>query len=151
MTDLPVESNPRLAPVRAMIAVLPENAAAEIARALHANLNAPPTAADYRVKELGFLARLLDEKPQPPDRLPYIARKLYEARRATDAAFAPPAARLQERFGSWSRACHAAWGLLEDGRCWAPGDPGLDPTGNATRRTTALKKRSRACADVRVR
>jgi hypothetical protein len=128
MTERPGDLEAGLAPVRAMIAVLPAEAVAEIGRALHGKLNAPPTAAEHRVSELSFLARLLDEQPQHPDRLPYISRKQYEARRATDSAVAPPAARLQERFGSWSRACHAAWGLLEDGRCWAAGDPWPRPT-----------------------
>lgn len=110
-----------------MIALLPPEAAAEVLRALYAKLNAPPTAAELRVKDLGFLARLLDEQPQHPDRLPHVSRKLYDARRAADPGPVPGSARLQERFGSWPRACHAAWGLLNDGRSWGPGEPWARP------------------------
>jgi hypothetical protein len=111
----------RLVPLLAMIERLPQDARAEIGRALHAKLNAPPTAAERRVKDLRFLAQLLDERPQHPEGLPYIPRTLYDERRGLDPSAAPPSARLQERFGSWQRACHAAWGLLEDGRSWGPG------------------------------
>lgn len=110
------DAHPELAPLRAMISGLPAAALEEVARALHARLNAPPTAAERRVRELGYLARLLDERPQPPERLPYIPRNVYDERRATEKADAPTSARLQERFGSWAHACHAAWGLKPDGR-----------------------------------
>lgn len=119
-------SEPRpdpLAPVRAMIEALPAEAVEEVGRALHARLNAPITAAERRVKELLFLTRLLEEQPQPPDRLPYIPRKLYDQRRVTDAPDAPLSARLHERFGSWIRACHAAWGLRDDGRSFGEAQP----------------------------
>lgn len=87
-----------------------------LARALHQQLNAPTSAAESRVAELGFLARLLEEELQPPDRLPYVDRKVYSERRPREAPAAPSAQWLCERFGSWRRACFAAWGLLEDGR-----------------------------------
>jgi len=110
-----------------MIGTLPPPAVAEIGRALHGKLNAPPTAAERRVKMLDLLARVLDEEPQYPDRLPVIPRKVYDARRSENPSFGPPSARLQERFGSWARACHAAWGLLEDGRSWGKGEPWSRP------------------------
>lgn len=116
-------SHPVLAPLIAMINLLPPAAVAEVGRALHAKLNAPPTAAERRGADLGFLARLLDEKPQHPDQLPYIPRMMYDARRARNQSAGPPSARLQEKFGSWARACHAAWGLLPDGRSWGRGEP----------------------------
>lgn len=106
-----------------MIDTLPPAALAELGRALHAKLNTPPTAAERRSKTLGLLARVLDEKPQYPDRLPFIPRKIYDARRSDDPSLGPPSARLQEQFGSWARACHAAWGLLLDGRSWGRGEP----------------------------
>jgi len=111
-----------------MIALLPPAAASEVRRALHAKLNAPPAAAELRVRELGFLMRLLEERPQYPERLPSMSRKLYDARRTQNPTAAPPSARLQERYGSWIRACYAAWGLLEDGRSWGPGEPWSKPT-----------------------
>lgn len=67
------------------------------------------------------MADLLDEHVQPPSRLPYVSRKLYDQRRPTQAPDAPLSARLQEKFGSWPRVCHAAWGLLEDGRSFGLG------------------------------
>jgi hypothetical protein len=105
-----------LAPLRAMIAELPQAAVIEIARALHARLHPGPTAANRRVKELGFLGQLLNEVPQPPDRLPHISRQLYDSRREASGFKGPASTGLTERYGSWSVACRAAWGLLEDGR-----------------------------------
>lgn len=105
-----------LTPILAMIERLPAGAIDEVRRALRAKLNTPPTAAERRINELRFLAQLLDEQPQPPGRAPYVARKLYDKRRAAEGSEPPPSGRLQRRFGSWARACQAAWGLLEDGR-----------------------------------
>lgn len=99
-----------------MVERLPPDALDEVRRALRAKLNAPPTAAERRVDELRFLAQLLDELPQPPDRPPYVARKVYDQRRALEAQEAPPSGRLQRRYGTWVSACAAAWGLREDGR-----------------------------------
>jgi hypothetical protein len=117
------QSDDPLVPVRAMIRRLPPEAVRAVGRALHAKLNAPPTPAERRVKMLAFLARLLEERPQYPECLPYVARREYDARRAEDPSLGPPSARLQEQFGSWARACHAGRGLLEDGRSWGPGEP----------------------------
>lgn len=135
-------TDPRLVPLRTMIALLPAQATAEVRRALHSRLNAPPTAAESRVEELRFLTLLLEEQPQQPGRLPAVPRKLYDARRAAHRGKAPPSARLQQKFGSWSRACNAAWGLHEDGRSWGPGEPWARP--GATRRITHERKLSRA-------
>ena len=84
-------------------------------RAVHQHLNAPEAASKRRWRELGFLATLLDKVPQPPDALPHIERQVYERRRATEAPEAPRGAWLCERYGSWKRACYAAWGVLRDG------------------------------------
>jgi hypothetical protein len=97
-------------------------------RAVHQHLNAPEAASERRWRELGFLATLLDEVPQPPETLPYIERHVYEKRRPTEAPEAPRAAWLCERYGSWKRACYAAWGLLDDGsRRWGSYEPRLPP------------------------
>ena len=92
--------------------------------------NRPPTAAERRVSELGFLARLLDERPQSPERLPYVDRKIYDERRKTDAPMAPSSARLQVRFGSWPRVCPTPLSVflrtvaqLDQGKPWAQRPP----------------------------
>jgi hypothetical protein len=87
-----------LAPLIAMVKLLRPEAIWELAHALHAKQNAPPTPAERRVKMLGLLMRVLEEQPQPPDRLPYVARKRYDAVRATNPSLGPPSAKLQEQF-----------------------------------------------------
>jgi hypothetical protein len=116
-------SDDHLAPIRAMLATLDDDRRTTLARAFHQHLNALLPASERRVAELGFLARLLGEQLQDPDHLPYIARKLYDVRRSANPSLGPSSAALQKRFGSWARACHAAWGLLDDGRSWGPGQP----------------------------
>lgn len=102
---------------------LDDDAAKTLAWALHAQLNAPASAAERRVAELGFLTRLLDEVPHDPDGLPLIPREHYEKRQPIEAPDAPKAARLVERYKSWKRACWAAWGLQADGRSTLGGMP----------------------------
>lgn len=144
---MPEPHSDPLAPLRAMTNRLPIEAVEELGRALHARLNAPPTAAERRVKELRFLARLLDEQPQPLERLPYVLRAHYDERRAADAPEAPSSARLQKRFGSWPRACHAAWGLRDDGRWFGEGQPWPRPTRRPKHFTVEEAKASvRQCA-----
>src|SRR4051812_709019 len=106
--------NPDLAPLRAMLNRLNPASKQEFTRRLHARVHAPKAAAERRLADLGYLAGLLDERPQPPERLPYIERKIYDQRRPLEAPEAPLTARLTERYGSWERACYAAWGLLDD-------------------------------------
>ena len=112
-----------LRPIRAMLALLAEADRETFARALHQHVHAPASAAERRVRELGFLAQLLDEQPQPPERLPFVERKHYDQRRKTEAPDAPTSAWLVERFGSWKRVCWAAWSLLPDGRKPMGGTP----------------------------
>src|SRR4051794_10955654 len=106
-----------------MIAQLPAEAVEEVGRALHAKLNAPPTARERRGEELFFLMKVLETRAQRPERLPYVPRKEYDARRRAEAADVPPSARLQEKYGTWQRACYAAWGLLADGRSFGEAQP----------------------------
>ena len=132
-----------------MMALLPREAVAELGRALHAKLNAPPTPAERRVNGLGFLARVLDERLQHPEQLPYVPRGLYDLRRAGNPSPAPPSARLQEKFGSWARACHAACGLLEDGRSWGPGEPWAKPARNPNKyKPTEAEASVRKCTEA---
>jgi hypothetical protein len=113
----------RLAPVHVMLSMLPFEQKESLARRLHDQLFAPAGARERRVSELGFLAALLDQTPQPPERLPVIERQDYEARREAERPTATRAALLVERYGSWRRACWAAWGLLADGRKAMGGSP----------------------------
>lgn len=110
--------HPELQPLRAMTARLAPMALAELAAALHARIYQPELARTRRLKELGPLARLLDTHLQPPERRPYVERKIYEA--TYDVEGAPAAALLVEHYGSWKRACYAAWTLHEDGS-WTEG------------------------------
>lgn len=115
-------TDPAFAPLLAMLDHLSPTGIGELARALHAKLNTPPTAAERRVDELGSLARVLEERPQYPEVLPYIPRNYYDQRRL-ETGIGALSARLVERYGSWPRACHAAWGLLQDGRRFGTGQP----------------------------
>jgi hypothetical protein len=108
---------PELAPLRAMLAVLPKELREEFAMTLYRVVNAPPPAGKGRVLELHFLARLLDERPQPPETLPYVERTEYDARRRAESeSAAPSSSRLVKRYGSWQLACYAAFGIRDDGR-----------------------------------
>lgn len=118
-----MHDDPRIVTLRAMLFLLPLEQKELLARRLHDQLYRPATAREHRLAELGYLAWLLDETPQPPDRLPLIERRSYEARRFRDCPTAPRAAALVHRYGSWSRACWAAWGLLPDGRNAWGGQP----------------------------
>jgi hypothetical protein len=112
-----------LAPISAMIEVLDHERRETLAGALHQHVHAPPTAAERRVAFLGLLARLLNEHPQPPERIPYVERQQYDERRAAETSDAPSSERLVERFGSWKRVCWAAWLLQPDGRKATGGTP----------------------------
>jgi hypothetical protein len=141
-------NRPHLAPIRAMLAQLSHDDKRTLAAALHQHLFAPPPAAELRVRELGLLARLLDEEPQDPERLPYVERRRYDERRARDQSEAPASARLVERFGTWQRACRSAWGLLPDGRSSMGGSP--YPRRHAHRRRPAKYTEAEAIASVRL-
>lgn len=116
------DANNHLAPIRAMVEVLDPGSREALARALHQHVHAPRSPVERRLAELGPLARLLDEQPQPPERLPYIQRKAYDQRRAQRGA-GPSSEWLTDRYGSWQRACWAAWTLLRDGRKPLGGPP----------------------------
>lgn len=129
-----------------MIDKLPAESIEELARSLHARLNPPPSAAERRVRELGFLAQLLDELPQYPGQMPYVARRVYDERRKLNEPSAPPSARLQERFGSWARACNAAWGLRGDGRSIGDRDAWARPRRGEPYRLDEAEASIRLCA-----
>lgn len=120
MTASSVSEPDPLRIVSAMIEMSSAAALQEVALLLHAKLHTPALARERRVAELGFLATLLAEVPQPPEELPYIERQHYDERRAKASSPSPLSARLTERYTSWKRACYAAWTLLDDGR-WTEG------------------------------
>jgi hypothetical protein len=143
-----VVADPRLTPLLAMLNRLPDELLAELARNLHAKLNLPASPAERRANELGFLSRLLDELPQYPGRLPYVERKIYDERRKVCHAGAPSSSRLQERFGSWPRACRAAWGLHPDGRSIGDRDPWARPRRGVPYTVEEAEASVRLCAEA---
>jgi len=52
-----------------------------------------------------------------------VTAESYDGQRARLAPGAPSAETLARRYGSWKRACYAAYGLRIDGSKNAPGDP----------------------------
>ena len=136
-----------------MIELAPEEALHDVALALHARLNAPATAAERRVADLGLLAALLDEQPQDPDYLPRVKQEDYDEKRIQTGSSAPSAETLARRFGTWSRACVAAWTLQIDGTRGEAGAnpwPGPFPGKRATAPYTRAECVSsiRACTDA---
>jgi hypothetical protein len=140
--------NAFLAPTRALLGHLSSAGVREIGRALHAKLNAPPTPAERRIAELRYLTALLEEVPQYPGRPPYVPRTVYDQRRTEGVRHAPPSARLTERYGSWPRACRAAWGLLQDGRYWGDDQPWPHVGGGTVYTHDEVAAGVRECADV---
>jgi hypothetical protein len=119
----PYDRSDPLRSIRAMIAEAKQDALREVGLALHARLNAPETAIRRRVAELGFLANSLEEHPQDPNRLPSLNQDVYDETRKRLAPKAPSSEILAKRYGSWKRACYAAYGLRIDGSKCAPGNP----------------------------
>lgn len=101
--------------IRAMIDAAPIDAVQEIARGLQDRLYQPQSAAACRVAELGLLAYCLAEQPQDPWLGPQVTADYYDEQRALRATDAPSAETLARRYGSWKRACYAAYGLRIDG------------------------------------
>jgi hypothetical protein len=108
-----------------MIQAIGRPARAEVARALRLSLYPAASAVDRRRHELGYLASLLADVPcQPGWTFARIMRKQYDLIRPPHE---PSSARLVERYGSWSRVCHAAHGLQENGSWIGPGQPWPNP------------------------
>lgn len=111
-----------------MLRVLELPVLAELEHALAHRLEPAPTPAERRWSELGVLARLLNERqPLPGEDAPRLERRVYEQHRARHAPQAPDPHTLVERYGSWRKACRAAYGLLPDGRYGGVGNPWPSP------------------------
>lgn len=139
-SDAALSAGARLA--LAMVCGLEPLAQAEIHRALHAQLHPEPVAGQWRVKNLGPLARMLDRwpdfmgrQPDPDEELwwdgkpwpgvPVIPREVYDQHRPPGA---PDSRRLVQQLGGkesggWLMVCRAAYGLLPDGRYLGCGRP----------------------------
>jgi hypothetical protein len=107
---------PELNPLRAMLRVLSPELRLDYAAALNRLVNAPASAAAGRIDDLLLVAQLLDQQPQPPESMPYIERREYDAQRIGLNSQAPSSSRLVKQYGSWARVCTAAFGLRADGR-----------------------------------
>jgi hypothetical protein len=113
-------------PLLAMIDALEPEAMREVALLLDTRLTPLVSAEERRFRELGFLAEILDvpdaRDPRSPRTTP--TRYYYDEHKPPGA---PQAQRLCERYGSWTKACRAARGLIgtEPGaRAWTHGFTG---------------------------
>jgi hypothetical protein len=88
----------------------------ELAKALAAQLNAPPTAAERHLAELGFLASLVQAAPLLNGEIPMSSGSAMTRCAEWSRPATPRSALLVERYGAWVVACRAASGLLPDGR-----------------------------------
>jgi uncharacterized membrane protein len=101
-------------PLTAMLDSLPPLGRREIEAWLAQELAGESTPAERRVAELGALAEMLNQvAPEPGWTYSMIPQAEYDERRPKDA---PRGAVLAKRYGSWKRACKAAYGLKPDGR-----------------------------------
>lgn len=113
-------------PLLAMIDALEPVAVREVALILEARLTPIQTAEERRQEELGYLASILSlpeaRDPSSPRATPL--RDYYDEHRP---ASAPQSQRLCERYGSWTKACRAARGLIDPesrARAWTHGFTG---------------------------
>ena len=106
--------------VLAMLEVASERTRHEIQRLLAAELQPPPTAAEQRLAELSFLSSLLNGPVSGRSDFLVCERLEYDRLRPPEA---PSSRHLVETYGSWSRACRAAYGLQADGTTTGPGRP----------------------------
>lgn len=113
--------------VLAMTKPVDDSTLAELNRAIRLTLNPPASPAEQRLAELGFLASLLNQlPPRQGFGFPALQRKEYDHLRPVTAT---SSAVLVKRYGSWSAACYAAYGLQPDGRWTGPGRPWPSPHG----------------------
>jgi len=106
--------------VMAMLEAASPRTRREIQKVLAAELQPPPTALQQRLAELSFLSSLIDGPASDGGEFLQCAREEYDRLRP---ATAPASRRLVEMYGSWPRACRAAYGLQADGTTTGPGRP----------------------------
>lgn len=109
--------------VDAVLSMLRQSPAAtrrEVHRLLAAELAAPPTAAQLRVAELGYLSSLIASDLDDGFEFAECERTYYDEVRPTAV---PSSRHLVDCYGSWSRACRAAYGVQLDGTSTGPGKP----------------------------
>jgi hypothetical protein len=136
---------------------MPDPALEEVAHALRGSLRHVHPARTRRLMELRFLSLLLAESEHLllGGDLPYVSADVYDEARhqraaAGDgaAAAAPASTTLRARFGLWTRACHAAASIDEDGFFVGPRQPW--PHGTAGRRGASIPYTAEeACQAVR--
>jgi hypothetical protein len=101
-------------PLEAMVDALSQLGRRELEAWLERDLTLQATPAERRAAELGVLAEMLSQiTPEPGWTYAMIEQAEYDARRPPDA---PSGRSLSESYGSWKRACKAAYGLKPDGR-----------------------------------
>lgn len=94
--------------ILSMLRAAPAATRGEIHGLLAAELAALPSAQELRLAELGFLASLLSEPPSTGCEFGTCERIYYDQRRPKHE---PSSRQLVERYGSWPRACRAAYSL----------------------------------------
>jgi hypothetical protein len=106
--------------ILAMVRVATPDAGRHVHRLLAAELAGLPTARELRLAELGFLKSMLPDSPDDRCEFTTCERATYDELRPTTA---PSSRHLVDQYGSWSRACRAAYSLDEDGSPRAAGKP----------------------------
>jgi hypothetical protein len=117
----------------------------EVHTLLSAVFHAPPTAAQLRVAELGFLGSLVAGPVEDGFEFRECDRTHYDNVRPKSA---PSSRRLVDTYGSWSRVCRAAYSLQRVGTSAGPGKPW--PTMNRNEPMGAHYTREEALAAVRL-
>jgi hypothetical protein len=124
----------------AMVDALDPEAVREIFLLLSARLSPPPDPATYRREELSFLADILD-LPEARDQESQRAtpmRSYYDENKPPEA---PNRQRLTDNYGSWTKACRAARGLIgaePAARAWSHGFTGKRKPPDYTKDEIAL-------------
>lgn len=106
--------------VLAMLEAASERTRHEVQKVLTAELQPPPTAADKRLAQLSFLSSLINGPISAGLEFGECKREEYDKLRPP---IGPSSRHLVETYGSWSRACRAAYGLQPDGTTTGPGRP----------------------------
>lgn len=106
--------------ILAMLEIASERTRREIQKLLAAELQPPPTAAEQRLAQLSFLSSLINGPIPAGLEFGECKREEYDKLRPLTA---PSSRHLVETYGSWPRACRAAYGLQEDGSTTGPGRP----------------------------